>query len=113
MGACVLHLTNLKFKPDGDGSAPEDMEVISTVAHLLGVPASDLAESLTVKYNVIMRERIRMPLPPEKAKHACDALGKALYSRQFEYIVEHINKSLAKGVRKGPDAQYIGVLDIF
>jgi hypothetical protein len=36
----------------------------------------------------------RIPLTPEQARDACDALAKALYGRLFDWIVKRINQSM-------------------
>jgi myosin heavy subunit len=36
----------------------------------------------------------RIPLTPEQARDACDALAKALYGRLFDWIVRRINQSM-------------------
>ena len=51
----------------------------------------------------------RKRLKPSEASNARDAMAKAIYSKLFDYIVAHINKSIPF---TSSSANYIGVLDI-
>ena len=50
----------------------------------------------------------RVPLKPEKASAARDALGKALYAKLFDHIVAQVNQCFPFE----SSSTYIGVLDI-
>jgi hypothetical protein len=82
------------------------------VANNLGVSAEKLAESMTVRYNKIRNEVFRVPLKPEEAADVRDAIAKALYGRQFNWLVERINRSISKSASTNARS-FIGVLDIF
>lgn len=82
------------------------------MADNLGVPADKLAESMTVRYNKIRNEVFRVPLKPEEASDVRDAIAKALYGRQFNWLVERINRSISKSASINARS-FIGVLDIF
>ena len=49
-----------------------------------------------------------VPLKPDQASNARDALAKALYLRLFDYIVGRVNEGFAFS----SSSYYIGVLDI-
>jgi myosin heavy subunit len=82
------------------------------VATNLGVSAEKLAESMTVRDNKIRNEVFRVPLKPEEAADVRDAIAKALYGRQFNWLVERINRSISKSASTNARS-FIGVLDIF
>ena len=46
-----------------------------------------------------------------EASHAKEAVLKALYGRLFDWLVQRLNQSIARG--EGQSAGFIGVLDIF
>ena len=50
----------------------------------------------------------RVPLKPEQASAARDALGKALYTKLFDHIVAQVNQCFPFE----SSSTYIGVLDI-
>ena len=55
-----------------------------------------------------------IPLNPQQAVDACDALAKSIYSRMFEWIVARVNDATkAKSSLKKRNQKFIGVLDIF
>ena len=59
-----------------------------------------------------------MPLTPERASNARDAINKALYVKLFEWIVSAVNSTLSTGSGggNGNDAQaprFVGLLDVF
>lgn len=112
--AAVLHLGNLEFvAAKNDSSDVKNRDVLHIIAELLSVPSVKLAEAMTVRYNEIRGERIRVPLTPEQASDARDAMAKALYGNQFSWLVERINASIMGSKPVPTDPVFIGVLDIF
>ncbi|KAK3924050.1 Myosin heavy chain 95F [Frankliniella fusca] len=119
MVAAVLHLGNVCFEDN-----PEDTKggcqvtgssekSLSIAANLMGVDPEELRQALVSK--VMMTNRgglkgtvIMVPLKIYEANSARDALGKAMYSKLFDYIVQRINKSIPFKA----SSYYIGVLDI-
>nr|XP_028563911.1 unconventional myosin-Ic isoform X1 [Podarcis muralis] len=116
--ASVLHLGNVQFAADEEGSAQVTTEnQIKYLARLLGVEGSLLREALTHKKIIAKGEELVSPLNLEQAAYARDALAKAIYGRTFSWLVGKINKSLAykETERLGwrSSASVLGLLDIY
>ncbi|XP_060124405.1 unconventional myosin-Ic isoform X2 [Zootoca vivipara] len=116
--ASVLHLGNVQFAADEEGSSQVTTEnQIKYLARLLGVGGSLLREALTHKKIIAKGEELVSPLNLEQAAYARDALAKAIYGRTFSWLVGKINKSLAykETERLGwrSSASVLGLLDIY
>ena len=135
MVSAVLYAGNVKFvsmeehKNDtasahSEGCVMVEDEYSTTLATLLGVSFSTLAQSLTRKTLTVNRETVIKELTVHQSYKALHALIQSLYSGMFDYIVLLINQSIDVGnkktsqqgqrgaSRKQPGA-FIGVLDIF
>uniref|UniRef100_A0A670K974 Myosin IC n=1 Tax=Podarcis muralis TaxID=64176 RepID=A0A670K974_PODMU len=92
--ASVLHLGNVQFAADEEGSA-----------------------QVTTENQIKYLARLVSPLNLEQAAYARDALAKAIYGRTFSWLVGKINKSLAykETERLGwrSSASVLGLLDIY
>ncbi|XP_003247139.1 unconventional myosin IC [Acyrthosiphon pisum] len=115
--ASILHLGNVKVHERDQMSNIESISTIRIVAELLGVPKKDLIFALTNKTIRAHGEVIQSRLDVEMSICAKDALAKAIYSRLFEWLVTHINKTLKTSVRKTDGRtsknKSIGILDIY
>uniref|UniRef100_A0A670K701 Myosin IC n=1 Tax=Podarcis muralis TaxID=64176 RepID=A0A670K701_PODMU len=107
--ASVLHLGNVQFAADEEGSAQVTTE--NQIKYLARV--SSRAERLTAAPSL----QLVSPLNLEQAAYARDALAKAIYGRTFSWLVGKINKSLAykETERLGwrSSASVLGLLDIY
>jgi len=116
--AGILNVGNITFRDDKKGASPQDKNTLQLAAHLLGVDPFIMTNSLSSRtiqtggtgtgnrgstYNV--------PQNAEQATGARDALGREIYSRLFDWIVQKVNVALDK--YKLPFRSVVGILDIY
>ncbi|KAK3255389.1 hypothetical protein CYMTET_35425, partial [Cymbomonas tetramitiformis] len=107
--AAILHLGNVQFAEQGQGSAIVAGDW-KKVAELLAVPADKLQDTLLLVSKGGGRMSIyRSPMDPKAAASNRDALCKHLYSVIFDWLVYSINLSLSSPHFTAS----VGVLDIF
>uniref|UniRef100_A0AAX7UB73 non-specific serine/threonine protein kinase n=1 Tax=Astatotilapia calliptera TaxID=8154 RepID=A0AAX7UB73_ASTCA len=116
--AAILNSGDIEFSPvasehQTDKSNICNMSVLENVASLLRIRSDELQEALTSHCVVARGETIVRPNTVEKAVEVRDAMGKALYSRLFSWIVNRINALLAKNCTSDDKGLNIGILDIF
>ena len=108
----ILHLGNLTFT----GEEEAKIAAADALASMNKCFATDLSKCLTTRSMTVAGETTVVPLTPEKATYARDALGKAVYVRLFECIVSAVNTTLSLGAADdgapgGP--KFVGLLDVF
>ncbi|CAF4869828.1 unnamed protein product [Pieris macdunnoughi] len=114
--AAVLHLGNVYFHRRQLRHGQEGVQLgggaeVRWAAHLLKLPAEELARALTTRVTAARAEKMRSPLPIDQALDARDAFAKALYSSLFNWLVMRINSIVHRGGLH--DAHRISLLDIF
>eukprot|EP01094_Clydonella_sp_ATCC50884_P004683 TRINITY_DN13717_c0_g1_i1.p1 TRINITY_DN13717_c0_g1~~TRINITY_DN13717_c0_g1_i1.p1 ORF type:complete len:1028 (+),score=338.91 TRINITY_DN13717_c0_g1_i1:131-3085(+) len=113
--AAVLHLGNITFVADGEGSSISSDP--SVAASLLGVDAAMLERALCSRSvsrggggpGARATSSYTVKLSVEKAEDNRDALAKTLYSRMFDWLVNRINELISDNTSEFN----IGVLDIY
>lgn len=112
--AAILHIGNLKYKStvvqNIDAVEINDNANLTRISSLLGVAKTSLNSSLIQKTLFAHGERVVSSLSKEQALEARDAFVKAIYGKLFVMVVERINQTIFKEVKKKTS---IGVLDIF
>ncbi|XP_068603891.1 myosin-IIIa [Brachionichthys hirsutus] len=118
--AAILNSGDIEFSPvasehQTDKSVISNTSVLENVASLLCIRSDELQEALTSHCVVARGETIVRPNPVEKAAEVRDAMGKALYGRLFNWIVNRINVLLRPDSSSGEEDKglNIGILDIF
>lgn len=112
--ATILQFGQVTFVAGSDiSSSVSSPDVLGSLSLLLGVHAKDIEEALTHKTIVARGVKTSGTLSAEKAKYACDALAKALYSRMFTWLVQRINEAIMAKEGKDTRITVMGLLDIY
>ncbi|KAI8612564.1 P-loop containing nucleoside triphosphate hydrolase protein, partial [Chytriomyces sp. MP71] len=118
--SALLHLGNAKILPGEtiDGNLDTETSVLSPkdpsllkFCELVGTDPVLLVKWITNIQKDINREKIVKPLKLDSALIARDSVAKVIYMKLFDWLVDVINKNLAR--EYSPSQNFIGVLDIY
>ncbi len=109
--AAILHFGELKFAKGADACKLADPEATANLAAALGVKEDALTAALLVRTITVRGQTTRIPLLPQEARDAADAVAKSLYDRLFKWLVKTMNEKLSQNLVQSKS--YIGILDIF
>jgi myosin X len=109
--AGVLHLGDLEFYAQGDGSKISNRAVAERASKVLGLSVNDLEACICNRTIEVRKQVETIPLNVEQASDSRHSASKGLYGRLFEWLITRINENLFVASTK--EDQVIGVLDIF
>ncbi|XP_057216425.1 unconventional myosin-Vb isoform X1 [Triplophysa rosa] len=111
--ASILHLGNVVIVSERDGESchiNRDDTHLQHFCRLLGIEQEQMEHWLCRRKLVTTSETYVKNMQHAQAVNARDALAKHIYAHLFDWIVEHINKSLHTSTKQH---SFIGVLDIY
>ncbi|XP_022253422.1 unconventional myosin-Ic-like, partial [Limulus polyphemus] len=110
--ASILHVGNIGFSEENGQAIIAQEKSVSSICKLLGCPEDVLKDALTHRTIEARGDTVVSPLNRDQAIYARDALSKAVYERQFKWLVQKLNNSLENKSESGRRT-LMGLLDIY
>ncbi|GAB6026685.1 hypothetical protein CHUAL_013196 [Chamberlinius hualienensis] len=109
--AGVMHFGELKFKqrPREEQAEADGTQEGEKLAHILGLNAADLYKNLLKPKIKVGNEFVSQGRSKEQVYYSMGALAKAMYDRNFKWLVKRVNETLDTKQKR---QHFIGVLDI-
>jgi myosin heavy subunit len=109
--ASVLHMGNISYNPNDEGSTidPATQASVGTACKILQIDQTAFEKELLTTTLTVAGQLITKVLNPTAALDAKEALMKSLYDCEFQWLVDKCNEILDKDA----DGNWIGLLDIF
>ncbi|KAI6233418.1 Myosin-3 [Aphelenchoides fujianensis] len=110
--AGIMHMGEMKFKqrPREEQAEVDTEDDAKNAAHCFGIDHEAFLKALTKPRVRVGNEWVNKGQNLEQVSWAVSGLGKAIYARQFRWLINRCNKTLdAKAIER---ARWIGVLDI-
>ncbi|KAL1958312.1 hypothetical protein VTO42DRAFT_4629 [Malbranchea cinnamomea] len=112
--AALLHLGNVKITATRtDSSLSPDEPSLVRACQMLGIDAPEFAKWIVKKQLITRGEKITSNLTQQQAIVVRDSVAKYIYSSLFDWLVDTINRSLAREEILDRVNSFIGVLDIY
>jgi myosin-6 len=110
--AAVLHIGNLEIEDAGDGSTISDScaSTLTTLCKLLGLKEADFKAAMCFKTMSVAGTDTKKGLDSRSAKFNREGLGKSLYSKLFDWIIDKANTCFP--FPQDRSINFIGILDI-
>ncbi|ODM23579.1 hypothetical protein SI65_01168 [Aspergillus cristatus] len=112
--AALLHLGNVKIAATRtESSLSSEEPSLVRACELFGIDANEFARWIVKKQLITRGEKITSNLTQQQAIVVRDSVAKFIYSSLFDWLVDKINRGLARDEILDRVRCFIGVLDIY
>jgi myosin-1 len=109
--AGILKLGNVEFVDAGkDKTKISNLNVLQSISKVLCITTEQLEKATTTNVLETAGSKTIVELNPKASSFSRDSMAKGIYTKLFDWVVEHINASIQC---QGSPEMVIGVLDIY